>query len=213
MGFILKEEKSKKVLRGVKTVFFLITMLISLLLFSAPILLVMADTLLPSVLLSASSSASFSFEALSSHLSNYDFRYSLVDIPLISIIRSAVIFCVYSFCDGPGLSHGPYLGITTICSVLSLVFVSFKASFVFGAPAVSGSEQGGEYLRASEIALFLCSFALAVGHIVVAYRTSCRERRKLWVYKIDIEAISACKNGFPRYQKKLQEAEKVKSLV
>ncbi|BBH09756.1 alpha/beta-Hydrolases superfamily protein [Prunus dulcis] len=30
---------------------------------------------------------------------------------------------------------------------------------------------------------------LAVGHIVVAYRTSCRERRKLWVYKIDIEAV------------------------
>ncbi|KAM5556668.1 hypothetical protein ABKV19_024181 [Rosa sericea] len=216
MGFILKEEKSKKVLRGVKTVFFLITMLISLLLFSAPILLVIADTLLPSALLSASSSASLSLETLSSHFSNYDFRYSLVDIPLISIIRSAVIFCVYSFCDGPRLSHGPYLGITTVCSVLSLVFVSFKASFVFGAPVVSGSgaeEQGGEYLRASEIALFICSFALAVGHIVVAYRTSCRERRKLWVYKIDIEAISACKNGFPRYQKKLQEAEKVKSLV
>lgn len=93
MGFLLKEEKSKKVLRGVKTVFFLITMLISLLLFSAPILLVIADTLLPSALLSASSSASLSLETLSSHFSNYDFRYSLVDIPLISIIRSAVIFC------------------------------------------------------------------------------------------------------------------------
>lgn len=73
-----------------------------------------------------------------------------------------------------------------MCSVLSLVFVSFKASFVFGASA----EQGGEYLRASEVALFICSFGLAVGHIVVAYRTSCRERRKLWVYKIDIEAVS-----------------------
>lgn len=98
---------------------------------------------------------------------------------------------VYSFCDGPRLSHGPYMGITTVCSVLSLVFVSFKASFVFGAP-LSGSEQGGGggYLRASEIALFICSFVLAVGHIVVAYRTSCRERRKLWVYKIDIEAVS-----------------------
>lgn len=79
-----------------------------------------------------------------------------------------------------------------MCSVLSLVFVSFKASFVFGAPlSGSGSEQGGGgYLRASEIALFICSFVLAVGHIVVAYRTSCRERRKLWVYKIDIEAVS-----------------------
>ncbi|KAJ6892865.1 hypothetical protein NC651_025929 [Populus alba x Populus x berolinensis] len=48
MGFA-KEEKSKKVLRGVKTVFFLISMLISFLLFSAPILLVIADTLLLSL--------------------------------------------------------------------------------------------------------------------------------------------------------------------
>lgn len=43
---------------------------------------------------------------------------------------------------------------------------------------------------APEFALFLCSSALAVGHVVVAYRTSCRERRKLLVYKIDIEAVS-----------------------
>ena len=92
-----------------------------------------------------------------------------------------------------------------MCSVLSLVFVSLKASFVFGA---SGVERA-EYVRATDIALFVCSLVLAVGHIVVAYRTSCRERRKLWVYKIDIEAVSACKNGFPRYQKLLKE-ERVK---
>ncbi|OMO76036.1 hypothetical protein CCACVL1_05660 [Corchorus capsularis] len=60
-----------------------------------------------------------------------------------------------------------------------------------------------------EAALFICSLALAIAHIIVAYRISCRERRKLLVYKIDIEAISACKNGFPRYQKILQE-ERVK---
>ncbi|KAK4757629.1 hypothetical protein SAY87_018930 [Trapa incisa] len=89
MGFFLKEEKSRKqLLRGVKTVFFLVTMLISLLLFSAPVLLVIADTLLPSALLSAAvSSASLSLETLYIHLTNYDFRYSLIDIPLISIVR------------------------------------------------------------------------------------------------------------------------------
>lgn len=206
MGFV-KEEKSKKVLRGVKTVFFLITMLISFLLFSAPILLVIADTLLPFSLLSASlSPSSLSSETLSSHFNNYDFRYSLVDIPLISIIRSVVIICVYSLCDGPRLSTGPYLGITTICSVSSLIYVSFKAPRVF---RVSSTGRG-EYVRAMEIALFICSLLLAIGHVVVAYRTSCRERRKLWVYKIDIEAVSACKNVvFPRYQKILLE-ERVK---
>ncbi|KAJ6432523.1 hypothetical protein OIU84_019708 [Salix udensis] len=190
MGFV-KEEKSKKVLRGVKTVFFLITMLISFLLFSAPILLVIADTLLPFSLLSASlSPSSLSLQTLSSHFNNYDFRYSLVDIPLVSIIRSVVIICVYNLCDGPRLSRGPYLGITTICSVSSLIYVSFKAPRVF---RVSSTDRG-EYVRAMEIALFVCSLLLAIGHVAVAYRTSCRERRKLWVYKIDIEAVSACKN-------------------
>ncbi|KAG6728755.1 hypothetical protein I3843_02G168500 [Carya illinoinensis] len=201
MGFS-KEERSKRVLRGVKTMFFLITMLISLLLFSAPVLLVIADTLLPSALLSASlSPLPLSLQTLSSHLQNYDFRYSLIDIPLISIIRSAIIICVYRLCDGPRLSRGPYLGITTMCSVLSLMFVSMKAAYVFG---VSGSDRGG-YVRAPEVALFICSLALAVGHIAVAYRTSCRARRKLLVYKIDIEAVSAFKNGISRYQNILQE--------
>lgn len=72
-----------------------------------------------------------------------------------------------------------------MCSGLSLMFVCLKAPYVFG---VSGTVRGG-YVRAMEIALFICSLVLAVGHIVVAYRTSCRERRKLLVYKIDIEAV------------------------
>ncbi|XP_022156883.1 uncharacterized protein LOC111023719 [Momordica charantia] len=208
MGFS-KEEKSKTLLRGLKTLFFLITMLISLLLFSAPVLLVIADALLPSALLSASLYPySLSLKSLPSHLSHYDFRSSLIDIPLISLLRSAIIICVYSFCDGPRLSRGPYLGITTFCSVASLVFVSLKASFVFGGD-LWDVRRGGGYARGLEVALFMCSLGLAVGHVAVAYRTSCRERRKLLVYKIDIEAVSACKSGFPRYQKILQQ-ERVK---
>ncbi|CAN4095803.1 unnamed protein product [Withania somnifera] len=201
MGF-LKEDRRTRVLRWIKTLFFLISMLISLLLFSAPIVIVIADTLVPSLLLSAYSvaqSSLLSVEAISEYLSNYDFRYSLVDIPLISIVRSVIILCVYSLCDGPRLSRGPYLGIATICSVSSLVFVSFKASYVF---AYNSTMDRGGYVRAMEMALFVCSLALAVAHIVVAYRISCRERRKLLVYKIDIEAVSALKTGsFYRYLK------------
>ncbi|MBA0627204.1 hypothetical protein Godav_004747 [Gossypium davidsonii] len=205
MGFS-KEEKSRRIWRVLKTVFFLITMAISFLVFSAPVFLVLADALLPSALLSASLSPSYlSLQSLSSHFDNYDFRSSLIDIPLISIIRSAVIIVVYSFCDGPKLSRGPYLGITMICSISSLVFVSIKASFVFG----SRIPKEGTYVTAMETALFISSLALAIAHMIVAYRTSCRERRKLLVYKIDIEAISACKNGFPRYNKILQQ-ERVK---
>ncbi|XP_057788733.1 uncharacterized protein LOC131005710 isoform X1 [Salvia miltiorrhiza] len=187
MGFSKDEKTYGKaalaVPRWIKTLFFLITMLLSLLLFSAPVLLVVADALLPSAFLSAAMSpSSLNLQTLSSHLSNYDFRYSLIDIPLVSIVRSAVILCVYSFCDGPRLSRGPYLAIATVCSAASLVYVSLKASYVF---MISGRSAG-----AMEMALFVSSWVLAIGHVVVAYRTSCRERRKLLVYKIDIEAVS-----------------------
>ncbi|KAL7107650.1 hypothetical protein ACP275_06G068200 [Erythranthe tilingii] len=210
MGLLKDEKALKRVViivlpRWIKTLFFLITMFISLLLFSAPILLVIADALLPSAFLSAAlSPSSLNLQTITSHLNNYDFRYSLVDIPLVSIIRSAIIFCVYSLCDGPKLSRGPYLWIATVCSAASLVFVSLKASYVL--MTSGGGHSKGGYARSMEAALFASSLGLAVGHVVVAYRTSCRERRKLLVYKIDIEAVSACKNGFPRYQKILQEA-------
>lgn len=98
-------------------------------------------------------------------------------------------FCagVYSLCDRPGISRGPYFAIATICSVSSLIFVSLKASYVFSG---LNYNYGDAYGRTMEIALFLSSWILAIGHIVVAYRISCRERRKLLVYKIDIEAVS-----------------------
>ncbi|MCL7051996.1 hypothetical protein MKW94_028322 [Papaver nudicaule] len=217
LGLIIDEKsKPSKVLRGVKTVFFLITMLASLLIISAPVLLIITDTLLPSALLSAASSFSSSsykysslslLQSLSSHLNNYDFRSSLVDIPLISIIRSAVIFCVYCICDGRTLSRGRYLIVTTLCSLLSLVFVSLKASYVFSGGALIRRSKLGFVSGAMEIALFTCSLVLAIAHVVVAYRTSCRERRKLLIYNIDIEAVSTCKQRFPAVvaQKKLLE--------
>ncbi|KAK9159065.1 hypothetical protein Scep_005639 [Stephania cephalantha] len=198
-----KVERPRRVMRGLKTLFFIITMFASLLIFSAPILLIIADTILPSAILSAFN-ASLSLQSLSAHIRNYKFESSLIDIPLISIARSAIILCVYCLCDGPKLSSWPYLGITTVCSVSSLVYVSLKGSYVFG---VHARERVGVRVRPIEIeiALFMCSLVLAVGHVVVAYRTSCRERRKLLIYKIDIEAVSACRKGFLSYNKLLKE--------
>ncbi|KAL0359182.1 UNVERIFIED_CONTAM: hypothetical protein Sangu_0767600 [Sesamum angustifolium] len=198
MGFS-KEDKtlhkmSLLIPRWIKTLFFLITMIISLLLFSTPILLVIGDALLPFSFLSASlSPSSLTLHTFSSHLKNYDFRYSLIDIPLVSILRSAIILCVYSFCDGPRLSRGPYLAVATVCAVASLVFVSLKASYVFIVNSNSHMMRGG-YVSAMEVAMFVSSLGLAIGHVAVAYRTSCRERRKLLVYKIDVEA--GCKVGW-----------------
>ncbi|KAI4382775.1 hypothetical protein MLD38_008693 [Melastoma candidum] len=193
MGFGLhKDERLRRVSRGAKTMFFLFSMLISLLLLSAPILVVIADTLIPSALLSASLSPSSLplSETISSHFAKYDFRYSLIDVPLVSILRSAIIICVYGLCDGPRRSRWPYLGTTTMCSAASLAFVSLKAVYVFGGDATREGSEGARG-RALEMGMVVCSAVVAVAHVAVAYRISCRERRKLLVYKIDIEAVSA----------------------
>ncbi|KAI3739153.1 hypothetical protein L2E82_29550 [Cichorium intybus] len=78
---------------------------------------------------------------------------------LLCIIRSAIILCVYGLCDSPRLSRGPYLGIMTVCSAVSLLFVSVKASYVF-----TGSRSG---FSGGDVALFVCLLSFAVGHIVV----------------------------------------------
>ncbi|CAN4088902.1 unnamed protein product [Withania somnifera] len=49
--------------------------------------------------------------------------------------------------------------------------------------------------------LFLSSIVFAVGHIVVAYRTSRRARRKLLFHRIDPEAVLPCKVVFSAYNK------------
>ncbi|EPS66076.1 hypothetical protein M569_08701 [Genlisea aurea] len=166
MGF------NSRAARWAKTLFFLIAMTISLLLFSSPLLLALTDALIPSAVLSAVLSPAAAFS--SAAILNYDFRYSLVDIPLLSFLRSFIILSVYSF-------KGPYLAVAMTCSAASLVFVCSKAWH-----RIMNYGGGG----AIEVALFVSSVGLAVGHAVVAYRTRCKERRRLMVYKIDIEAVS-----------------------
>jgi hypothetical protein len=100
----------------------------------------------------------------------------------------------YTICDG----RGAYLGVTTLCSLASIGYVFAKGVFMFGFTTTSAgaadlwrrlnSDRKDEMVAVE--ALFLTSLSLAVAHVVVAYRTSCRERRKLMVYRIDIEAVS-----------------------
>lgn len=103
---------------------------------------------------------------------------------------------VYSMCDGPALSHGPYLGTATFCSMISIVLLSVKASVFSGsyleAEASSAISKQKLHLNKSwgMPVLFLSSIVFAVGHVVVAYRTSCRARRKLLFHRIDPEAVS-----------------------
>lgn len=104
---------------------------------------------------------------------------------------------VYAICDGPALSHGPYLGTVTLSSVISILILSVKAC-VFSinsqivAEVPSSLARKKLHLKKSwgMPVLFLSSVVFALGHTVVAYRTSCRARRKLLFHRVDPEAVS-----------------------
>ncbi|KAJ1693589.1 hypothetical protein LUZ63_010287 [Rhynchospora breviuscula] len=190
---LFKERLWARPWRWIKTLFFLISMLASLLLVCAPpLLIILLDLFLPPTLASTSFRNNPNFN-LSIQIKNFNFRASLIDLPLISIARSLLILCVYAICDG----RGAYLGVTTLCSLASAGYVFAKAVAMFGFAAASSgaadlwwrlnSDRRDETVAVE--ALFLTSLSLALAHIVVAYRTSCRERRKLMVYRIDIEAV------------------------
>lgn len=108
-------------------------------------------------------------------------------------------------CDGPALSHGPYLGTVTLCSFLSILVLSVKAcvfTVISQIEAGADAEASPAYSIAKQRlhlkkswgmpVLFLSSVVFALGHTVVAYRTSCRARRKLLLHRVDPEAVSFC---------------------
>ncbi|OVA00523.1 SOUL heme-binding protein [Macleaya cordata] len=194
----------ERIKRCVRTVFFMLTMVASLLVQSLPILVAIGDILVPCVLIPSFTCVKcYSFRE---HLERYGFRSSLMDIPLVSLVRSFVITCVYSLCDSPGLSHGPYLGTATLCSFVSILVLSVKAC-VFNATseAEASTSLARQKLHLKKSwgmpVLFLSSVVFALGHMVVAYRTSCRARRKLLFHRVDPEAVLSCKNVFSGYQK------------
>lgn len=100
-------------------------------------------------------------------------------------------------CDGPSLSHGPYLGTVSICSFTSILLLSVKACVFtvnsqIEAEASTSPSRRKLHLKKSwgMPVLFLSSVVFALGHTVVAYRTSCRARRKLLFHRVDPEAVS-----------------------
>lgn len=200
-GFFLE-----KVRRCVRTVFFMVAMVASLLVSSLPVLVAIGDIMVPCVLISSFTCVTcYGFK---DHLHRYAFKSSLTDIPLVSFIRSLIITCVYSMCDGPSLSHGPYLGTVTLCSFTSILVLSvkvcvFTVNSQIEAEASSSLSRQKLHLKKSwgMPVLFLSSVVFALGHTVVAYRTSCRARRKLLFHRVDPEAVLSCKNVFSGYQK------------
>lgn len=196
----------EKIRRCVRTVFFMVAMLVSLLVSSLPVLVAVGDVLVPCVLIS--SFTCVRCYSIREHLQRYAFKSSLTDIPLVSLIRSLLITCVYSMCDAPALSHGPYLATVTLSSFISILLLSVKACVFtvnsqIEAEASSSLSRKRLHLKKSwgMPVLFFSSLVFALGHIVVAYRTSCRARRKLLFHRVDPEAVLSCKSVFSGYQK------------
>ncbi|XP_038899730.1 uncharacterized protein LOC120086971 isoform X1 [Benincasa hispida] len=195
-----------KIRRFLRTLFFMVAMLASLLVSSLPVLVAIGDMLVPCILISSFTCVRcYGFKE---HLHRYAFKSSLTDIPFVSMIRSLIIICVYSMCDGPALSNGPYLGTVTLCSFISILVLSIKVCVFtvnsqLEAEASSSPSRQRLHLKKSwgMPVLFLSSVAFALGHTVVAYRTSCRARRKLLLHRVDPEAALSCKNVFSGYQK------------
>ncbi|KAL4387846.1 hypothetical protein GQ457_09G007740 [Hibiscus cannabinus] len=194
----------EKCRRIVRTAIFMVAMLASLVASSLPLLVAVGDIMVPFLLL-------FSFTCVTcygfnEHFRHYAFKSSLIDIPLVSILRSIIITCVYSLCDGPALSHGPYVGTVTLCSFVSILVLSIKACvFTVNSGIEAETSSASQRLHWKKPwgmpVLFLSSVVFALGHTVIAYRTSCRARRKLLFHRVDPEAVLSCKNVFSGFQK------------
>lgn len=80
--------------RAFRTMLFMVIMVVSLLVSCAPLLISIVDVVVPCVLLSTFACCTSCF-GLYGGWTTYNVRTSIVDIPLLSLIRSLAIFCKY----------------------------------------------------------------------------------------------------------------------
>jgi hypothetical protein len=103
---------------------------------------------------------------------------------------------VYLMSDTSGLSHGPYLGTTTFCSMASMLILIIKASVYSPvqdigpdlSPSLADHKLNLKKLWGMPV-LFLSSLVFALGHVIVAYKTSCQARRMLLIHRIYPESV------------------------
>lgn len=186
--------------RAILTLFVMFMMVGSLLVCSTPLLICILDVVLPWILLSSRLGYAYDLRVL---WASYSLGSSLLDIPTISLLRSVIIICVYSVFDALGLSFGPYLWTTVFCGLVSGVLIVVKACLVMASSALGSpsAESGGFQLPWSVLEMLLLSIALALGHIVVAYRTRCKARRKMHHFQqLDPEAVPLYNTVFHGYQ-------------
>eukprot|EP00252_Welwitschia_mirabilis_P004001 TRINITY_DN14137_c0_g1_i1.p1 TRINITY_DN14137_c0_g1~~TRINITY_DN14137_c0_g1_i1.p1 ORF type:complete len:614 (-),score=82.04 TRINITY_DN14137_c0_g1_i1:317-2158(-) len=194
----------EKVRRATRTLLFMMILVGSLVVSSAVVIVAMADTIVPCVLLSMFTCCTTCYN-FRLNFKTYSIRSSLADVPLLSLVRSVIILCTYYICDVHYLSNGPYLGMCLISALVSAVILSVKAVLFNSSESTWTSPPGARGPRFKQSwgmpAMFLSSMVLAFGHIVVAYRTQCQNRRRLSFQRIDPEAILVSKAVLHGYQK------------
>jgi hypothetical protein len=114
--------------RGVKTAWFMVAMVASLLMASAPALVAAGDVAV--ALWLEVRLGCLRCHGLRGHLERYGFRSSLVDIPLVSIARSVVITCKQRLAP-PHCCSNALAGYWGICSY-ELDFFSSSENFCIG---------------------------------------------------------------------------------
>ncbi|KAG0617095.1 hypothetical protein M758_5G162900 [Ceratodon purpureus] len=185
--------------RAGRTLFFLLTMIGSLFVSCGPLLVSILDIC---VLLFAFTccTSCFSFRA---DWATYNFRGSLIDIPLLSLGRSLFALGVYALCGIPSLCHSPYLGVTVVSGIGTLVFLSVKASLYKNFHVHFGSPMSvDEHRHKSGLPLLLVlSAVFALVHIIVAYKARCQARRKLCFDRLDSDGLSSSKSLLTGYQR------------
>ncbi|KAH7292813.1 hypothetical protein KP509_28G000100 [Ceratopteris richardii] len=179
--------------RAFKTMFFMLFMLASLLVSCAPLLISVVDIAMPCILLSAFACCNSCFRGWTS----YNLGSSVADIPLLSLIRSLAILCVYLLCGMPSLTYGLYVNTATVCGGVSALMLVMKTCAFFhhadgfihtrhvsAVEALPVKKQAGLI-----ICLFACSMALALGHIAVAIKVKSQAQRKMHIHRLDPEAV------------------------
>ena len=86
----------------------------------------------------------------------------------------------------------------------SVCYVLAKAAAVLPCGVVL--PQGKGTAGAGPEPMLLLSLSLAAAHLAVAYRTSCRERRRLLVYRIDVEAVSTPSLSHPSLKNSMHDS-------
>lgn len=106
---------------------------------------------------------------------------------------------VYSVCGIPSLTYGLYVVAACVSGAASAIFLVVKAC-VFtryhgGVLIVKHDSAPSFHMKHIKnewglCLLFSCSMALALAHIMVAYKVKCQAQRKMHLHRLDPEAMN-----------------------